>query len=81
MVGFDPLNEPAVGNAYKHPLQNADGWLDEHQLSPMFARVHEKYMANWNNTAISWFEPGFPDITNYVHNVGYTVPPGGEIGS
>jgi len=50
-------------------------------LTPMYARVHEKYMANTNGTAISWFEPSFEDISGYVHNVGFKTPPGGEIGS
>lgn len=82
VVGFDPLNEPSEGNGFHNPMQrHIDGWFDKHQLQPMFARINDKYMANWNDTSIMWFEPGFSDLSPTVHPVGFTVPPGGEIGS
>lgn len=63
------------------------GYFDRYDLAPMYKKIFERIQkSNPNN--VMWFEPGqFPDeigITtwfNFVFNVGFDTPPGGEVGS
>jgi endoglycosylceramidase len=85
VIGFDPLNEPYVGNWIKNPSMVLPGRFDKQRLAPMYERVFKRYYANDNN-AIMFFEPGtFPDVLGYMGGiivpVGFEVPPGGEFGS
>lgn len=62
------------------------GHFDNTQLQPLYTRFYEKYMAA-DKSNLMWFEPGqFPDTLplgpeGLVLPLGFTVPPGGEIGS
>lgn len=86
VVGYDPLNEPAAGNPVKDPTLNIPGVMDRKHLQPTYAKVFEKYIAN-DPEAIQWFEPvTYPNVNGdlmggTIFNVGFTKPPGAEIGS
>jgi len=66
------------------------GNYDKKELTPLYERIFAKYKKA-DDRNIMMFEPGqFPDIlpavglianTGIVNNVGFTTPPGGEIGS
>ena len=85
MIGFDPLNEPYVGNTLRRPDLLMPGAFDRKRLQPMYAKVFEKYYANDQDT-IMYFEPGtFPNVISYfggyITYSGFTEPPGAQIGS
>jgi len=85
VVGFDPLNEPYVGNWIRDPRLLYPGRFDRTRLAPMYERTFEKYQKN-DEDSIMWFEPAtFPDvISNFggiITAAGFKVPPGGQIGS
>jgi len=85
VIGFDPLNEPYPGNTLRKPDLLLPGNFDRQRLAPMYARVFERYQKN-DSESIMWFEPAtFPDIVSnfggIITEVGFEVPPGGEIGS
>lgn len=85
VVGFDPLNEPYVGNWIKNPTLLKPGAFDRDRLAPMYTRTFEKYQKN-DSDSLMWFEPAtFPDVLGYlggiITHVGFETPPGGEIGS
>ena len=85
VMGFDPLNEPYVGNFLKNPSLMMPGNFDKNRLAPMYSRVFEKYYAN-DNDSIMFFEPAtYPDVIGLfggiIVPVGFEKPPGGEIGS
>ena len=81
VVGFDPLNEPYVGNWIKWPTLLQPGNFDRTRLAPMYSRVFEKYNKN-DDQSLMWFEPAtFPDVMGYaggiITSVGFDLPPGG----
>jgi hypothetical protein len=85
VVGFDPLNEPGPSQPLQHPELNIPGVIDRKLLAPMYDRIYQKYQSH-DTQSLMWFEPTqFPDWvpigSGYVAPVGFTVPPGGEIGS
>lgn len=94
VVGFDPFNEPLpswVGLIDTlWTIMPQSGHFDRYDLQPMYARIMEKYKAA-NPDSKMFFEPGqFPDeiglsvfdmFINAVFDVGFSKPPGGEIGS
>ena len=85
MVGYDPLNEPFPGNPTRDIANLMPGHFDKNYLAPMYAKIFEKYQ-NHDSTKQMWFEPvPFPDFYpvfgGEVFSVGFTTPPGGEIGS
>lgn len=91
IVGFDPLNEPAIGNFYQDPSLLLPGHMDRKSLQPLYADIFDKYYANSNDT-IMWFEPNtFPNVIGMpfgggkvpgiIIPAGFTEPPGAEIGS
>ena len=85
VIGYDPINEPYVGNTLRRPDLLLPGAFDRKRLQPMYAKVFEKYYAN-DPDAIMYFEPGtFPNVISYfggyITYSGFTEPPGGQIGS
>ena len=60
--------------------------MDRKHLDPTYAKVFEKYIKN-DPDAMMWFEPVTnPDVNGWLNGgtifpVGFTKPPGGEIGS
>lgn len=91
VVGFDPLNEPAIGNFYQDPSLLLPGHMDRNSLQPLYADIFDKYYANSNDT-IMWFEPNtFPNVIGMpfgggkvpgiIIPAGFTEPPGAEFGS
>lgn len=95
-MGFDPLNEPAVGfdNLLSAVYHIGEGQTDKSVLEPLFSRVYKEALQIASNKSIMHFEPiVFPDIIPFsepvfgtqvlklVRPVSYTKPPGGEIGS
>lgn len=91
VIGFDPTNEPlpswtSAANAL-WTIMPESGNFDYYDLQPMYTRIYEAY-AKYNNNSYMWFEPGqIPDeigistSLNFVFNLGFSKPPGGEIGS
>jgi hypothetical protein len=43
VVGFDPLNEPAVASRYDEPSLYLPHKFDHEKLQPMYAKIYEKY--------------------------------------
>lgn len=91
VVGFDPLNEPAIGNYYKNPFLLLPGHMDHTELQPLYEEIFGKYIQNSKDT-IMWFEPNtFPNviglpfgggkIPGFIFSAGFDSPPGGEFGS
>lgn len=85
VVGYDPINEPYMGNFLKDPLLLIPGNFDKTKLAPLYTQLFEKYQAN-DPGSVMWFEPTpLPDemgiLGGIVFPVGFEVPPGGEIGS
>jgi len=91
VVGFDPINEPAIGNYWRDPSLLLPGNMDLYELQPLYADVFKKYKANADDT-VMWFEPntwpnvmGMPFGGGYVPGIiqpaGFEGPPGGEFGS
>lgn len=85
VVGFDPLNEPAVSSRYAEPSLYLPKKFDHEKLQPMYAKIYEKYYNN-NPDNIMMFEPAqssdiIQKFGGIVNHLGFTVPPGGEIGS
>jgi hypothetical protein len=91
VVGFDPLNEPAIGNYYRDPSLLLPGNMDRHELQPLYEEVFKKYIANSKET-VMWFEPNtFPNviglpfggghIPGLIVPAGFDNPPGAEFGS
>ena len=91
VVGFDPLNEPAIGNFWRDPSLLTPGTMDLKSLQPLYADVFKKYKANADDT-IMWFEPntwpnvvgnpiGGGTISGWIQNAGFTEPPGADFGS
>jgi len=85
VIGYDPLNEPYPGNFARDDKLLIPGHLDAVKLAPMYTSAYEKYIAN-DPENIMWFMPAsFPDEAGFlggqVYDVGFTTPPGGEIGS
>lgn len=82
VIGFDPLNEPFPAGFENDTSLLKPGQFDERQLAPLYARIHEKYMAA-NPKSINYFETGqYPDsYQGYVFDAGFTTPPGGNISS
>jgi hypothetical protein len=56
VVGFDPLNEPAVASRYDEPSLYLPHKFDHEKLQPMYAKIYEKYYQN-NPDNIMMFEP------------------------
>lgn len=86
VVGFDPLNEPFMGNFLRHYKYLKPGNQDRLALAPMFTRIYNESYKPADPESVMWFEPNqVPDTVaigrGYVFPVGYEVPPGGEIGS
>jgi len=86
VVGYDPINEPFAANNVKDPTLQIPGVMDHKHLTPTYAKVFDKYIKN-DEKAIMWFEPVTgPDVNGNLNGgtifpVGFTTPPGGEIGS
>ena len=82
VVGFDPINEPYPGNNLKYPVNNEQGHFDLDNLTPLYASAFDIYKKN-DEDSIMWFEPTeIPDeLAYWADPVGFTVPPGGHIGS
>jgi len=86
VVGYDPLNEPFPANKVKDPTLRIPGVMDRKHLQPTYAKIFDKYIKNDPLTSM-WFEPVTdPDVDGWkdggtIYPVGFTVPPGGEIGS
>jgi endoglycosylceramidase len=91
VLGFDPFNEPAIGNYYRDPTLLLPGHMDRRSLAPLYTEVFEKYMAN-SDESIMWFEPNtFPNVNGIpfgdglipgiIFPAGFETPPGGEFGS
>ena len=91
VVGFDPINEPAIGNFWKDPSLLLPGNMDKNELQPLYTDVFAKYKANAEDT-VMWFEPNtFPNvvglpfgggyISGFIQPAGFDGPPGGEFGS
>ena len=91
VVGYDPTNEPlpswtGLWNALQTMFPNG-GYFDRYDLEPMYAKIFARVQKS-NPGNILWFEPGqFPDedgittLVNFVFDLGFDVPPGGEVGS
>lgn len=56
MVGYDPLNEPWIGNFYKEPSLLIPGHFDKTRLEPMFGKIYDAIKAT-NPAHTMWFEP------------------------
>lgn len=93
-MGFDPLNEPTVSfdNLFEVADQLRQGRTDKSLLQPLFARLYKEAYKAANNDSIMIFEPVvFPDVVGFkvfgyqildlVRAVGFSKPPGGEVGS
>ncbi len=92
VVGFDPINEPQIGNWFKDLKLLIPGNMDRHELQPLYEEIFEKYYANSKDT-VMWFEPqtflnvlGLPffengTFPNIIFESGFTNPPGAEFGS
>ena len=84
VIGIDPLNEPAPANPIKDPTLQIPGVMDRKHLAPTYAKIFDKAIQN-DKDSILWFEPIFdPDVDwqgGVVHPIGFSSPPGGEIGS
>ena len=85
VVGYDPLNEPFPANPARDPMLFWPGHMDKKYLSPMYAKLFERYQAHDPEQSM-WFEPGpFPDsfgfFGGFIFPVGFESPPGGEKGS
>lgn len=91
IVGFDPTNEPlpswtSLANALWKIFPES-GNFDRYDLQPMYERIYS-VINKYRNDTYMWFEPGqFPDevgvtsALNWVFDLGFSKPPGGEIGS
>jgi len=91
VVGFDPTNEPlpswtSAANAL-WTIMPESGNFDRYDLQPMYKRIYEAYTKH-SNSSYMWFEPGqvpdemgLSDYLKFVFDLGFTKPPGGEIGS
>lgn len=85
VVGYDPFNEPFMGNFLKEPELLVPGHFDKTYLAPLYSKLYDQYQIN-DPGSLMWFEPTpFPDemgvLGGKVFPVGFEVPPGGEIGS
>jgi len=88
VVGFDPFNEPlpAWGSIGGIVDMLWPGNYDKKELAPLYERIFAKYKKA-DDRNIMMFEPGqFPDELPFgnrgiVNHLGFTTPPGGEIGS
>jgi hypothetical protein len=56
VVGFDPINEPQIGNYLKDPSLLYPGNMDLKELQPLYSDIFAKYIANSQDT-VMWFEP------------------------
>lgn len=79
------MNEPFPGNPTREIANTYPGHFDKKYLQPLYAKIYENAKVH-DSTKHLWFEPvPFPDILpvagGYVANVGFTTPPGAEIGS
>ena len=87
IVGYDPLNEPFPANIFADPsLFLVPGKFDTVGLQPLFNRTFVEAYKPADESKIMFFEPTqFPDtmgvLGGIVWNLGFTTPPGGEIGS
>ena len=85
VVGYDPLNEPLVGNPLHNLFMEVPGVADEKILGPLYAKIFDKYKKN-DDKAVMWFEPPpqpdtLPVDGGTVAHVGFQTPPGAQIGS
>ena len=88
VMGFDPFNEPLPSwTSIKDAINTIyPGHFDHNNLAPLYTKINAKLQAA-SSANIMWFEPGqFPDTLPFtkeglVMNVGFDVPPGGQIGS
>jgi len=62
VVGFDPLNEPFMGNMLKEPRLLTPKYMDQTELAPLYTRLYNEAYTKHDPEAIMWFEPNqFPD--------------------
>ena len=85
VVGYDPFNEPLVGNPLHDLWLEKPGVADRDLLDPLYSKIFEKYMKN-DDKSVMWFEPPpqpdtLPINGGMVSPVGFTTPPGAQIGS
>lgn len=94
VIGFDPLNEPTAAGMQKADSWQSvmfGGATDRRVLQPLFARIQKEAYQLVSNDSIMYFEHGVTDqgdfslfdyvLKVFVVPVGYSKPPGGEIGS
>ena len=80
VVGFDPINEPALGANFATDLQLLEqGKFDLLQLQPLYEKLHTVYQTA-NPKSIMYFETAqFPDSgLGLVNHTGFSNPPGGQ---
>lgn len=56
VLGYELINEPFMGNFYRHILQLNTGHSDYHYLQPMYENLQKKIRAQDDETII-FFEP------------------------
>jgi endoglycosylceramidase len=94
VIGYDPLNEPLPSwDGVEHLLTEVlpTGGFDVNLLQPLYASIYEVLQEPDKNATL-WFEPGQMfdwlnlrvgdiQVLEWIRPLGFTEPPGGEIGS
>ena len=80
-IGYDPINEPELADAFAEPVLNLPGVFDNTKLQPLYKRINDE-IRPFDDTGIIFFEPTPGDVYmnngGYVFQSGFTDTPGGK---